>query len=215
MCGIDSIRRQPGRSRQLKRRARLARLATPAASLLVTGLLVMVSSYAAFSATGPTNSTAKSTSLLKLENNGGGTYQLTTRLDLGGQNIRPGDTRVRCLTVKSNDAMRGDLRLYARSVTDTHHLAKMIDITVEAASTPADVTNCAAFPTVGIKTLYRRAALASLPTNYSDAAASAISIASGVTRLAYRISWTLDRSADNSLMNSTASAEFTWELQEG
>ena len=204
-----------GMSRRPKRRAALIQALVPIATLAATGVLVWQSSYTALSATPAADSDVRPTSHLQLQNNSGGTYAVTTSADLGGTNMKPGDAGSRCVTVKSSGTVRGDLRLYVSSLADTRDLADRLEITIEAAVTPTDVTTCASFPRIGVTTLYDGVPLSSLPTTYAAAQASEISLGTHhASYVAYKISWLLDPTVDDTLMASTATAAFTWELQQ-
>jgi hypothetical protein len=211
-------------SRTDQRRRRVLRAVAPVAGLLAVGLLVWQGSYAAFSATTQSNLDAWTSGSLVLANNGGvagaGSYVGTTNATFGGVNLKPGSTATQCLTVKSTGTAAGSLAFYRSALADSApSLGAQIQVTIDAAPVGAAVdvlTNCAAFPAVGLVNVATGVALTALPTTYATAVGP-VAVASGTQNVAYRVNWTFvsagSTAADNALQSKTVTAGFTWEIQ--
>ena len=203
-------------SKQPERRRRFVRAFAPAVGLLAAGLLVWQGSYAAFTATTSNNADPWSTGNLALTNNGGNgaTYSDPTTATFGGTALTPGSTKTQCLTVKSAGSLAGSLKMYMSSLTDSTSsptLGSQINLVVTAAPTTNDIsTGCTNFPTTGTTPVYT-GSLTDFPATYS-AAGGAVAVASGTQKIAYQVSWTVNSNATNALQGQTATAAFTWEI---
>jgi len=213
-------------------RRRALRAVAPVAGLLAAGLLVWQGSYAAFSATTTNQADSWEAGTLTLTNNGGtGTFAATTGALITAQNIKPGDTQTRCLTVDSTGTSGGDLAMYRGAVTNTDGLtanggvglSDRLGVTVRAAVLGAGetvVANCQAgavagsvdFP--GTSTVVANALLDGLPTAYGPAAKTTITAGQ---RVAYQISWTFvsggTTALDNPYQGAKSVADLVWEIQ--
>lgn len=198
-----------------RRRRRALRAATPLAALLVAALLIWQGSNAAFSATTDNTNDAWATGSLALTNNGGGTtYSGTTAALFTENNLKPGDTGAKCITVQSGGTLAGSLKLYRGAVSGTNSaaLAAVLDVTVDAAAVGASTNvqaNCTGY-TGGSSGAVYNGTLNALPSTY--AAASGTAIAAGTQRVVYRIGWTINSGATNSVQSSSAQANLIWEI---
>lgn len=197
-----------------RRRRRALRAATPLAALLIAALLVWQGSNAAFSATTTNTGDSWATGSLTLSNNGGGsTFSGTTAALFTESNRKPGDTGTKCITVASGGSLAGSLRLYRSAVSGTNAtaLAAAIDMSVQAANVGTAVnvdSTCTGFP--GASTTVYSGTLAGMPTTY--AGANQMPLTGGNERVAYRITWTINAAADNTVQSSSAVANLTWEV---
>jgi hypothetical protein len=197
-----------------RRRRRALRAATPFAALLIAALLVWQGSNAAFSATTDNTNDTWATGSLTLSNNGGGTvYAGTTTALFTESNLKPGSTGVKCITVASGGSLAGSLRLYRGAITGTNSvaLANVVDVTVNAAAVGSATNvaaNCTGFP--GTSSTVYNGTLNGMPTTY--AAANSTALSGGNERIAYRITWTINASAGNSVQSSSAIADLVWEV---
>jgi hypothetical protein len=204
-------------------RRRAVRAAAPVAGLLAAGLLVWQGSYAAFSASTDNTDDAWSTGNLALVNNGGtGTFAGSTTALFDGttsgqpeNNLKPGDSGDKCITVRSTGSLDGDLALFRSGFTGTNAaaLAAELNITVQVADTGAAgnvPANCTGFP-VGATTIHSNIPLTSLPTSYGAAPTTAVT--GGTDSVTYRIFWELDPAADNTVASSSVVTDLTWEIQ--
>jgi hypothetical protein len=214
-------------SRTTRRRA--VRAVAPVAGLLAAGLLVWQGSTAAFSATTANTADAWATGNLVLSNNGGGTaYAGTTAALINASNLVPSpgvvSTGAKCITVDSSGSLAGSLKFYRGTITDTNvpnptsNLSTKVNLTVTAAaiadnanvdaSCAANGTNIA-FP--GAATSIYTGTLNALSTSY---AGTGVSVAAGAgKRVAYKISWAIDSTADNTYQGASTAANLVWEIQ--
>jgi len=198
-----------------RRRRRALRAATPLAALLVAALLIWQGSNAAFSATTDNTNDAWATGNLALTNNGGGTtYSGTTAALFTENNLKPGATGAKCITVQSSGSLAGDLKLYRGTISGTNGagLSAALDVTVDAvavSSTTNVQANCTGYSGATSGAVYN-GTLSVMPSTY--AAASATAVAGGTQRVVYRIGWTINSSAGNTLQSSSAQASLTWEI---
>lgn len=212
-------------SRTDQRRRRALRAAAPIAGLLVAGLLVWQGSAAAFSATTTNTTNTWAAGTLALTNNGGtAAYAVSTTAIFGAaaatqQNLKPGSTDTKCLTVESTGSIAGNLKFYVPAVTGDAGLAGAIKLTIDAGPVTAATNvpaSCAGFPAAGLTNVATNVSLSALPATYA-AAVPAVAVAAGTQRVAYRFTWTfvsLGSSAlDNPLQGKTDAADFTFEIQ--
>lgn len=198
-----------------RRRRRALRAATPLAALLVAALLIWQGSNAAFSATTDNTNDTWATGNMVLTNNGGGTsYAGSTAALFNEGNLKPGDTGVKCITVHSAGSLAGNLRLYRGSITGTNSaaLAAVIDVTVDAVAVSAATNvqaNCTGY-TGGTSGAVFTGTLNGMPTTYAGATGTAV--AGGAQRVVYRIGWTINATAGNSVQSSSAIANLNWEI---
>lgn len=198
-----------------RRRRRALRAATPLAALLVAALLIWQGSNAAFSATTDNTNDTWATGNMVLTNNGGGTsYAGSTAALFNEGNLKPGDTGVKCITVHSAGSLAGNLRLYRGSMTGTNSaaLAAVIDVTVDAVAVSAATNvqaNCTGY-TGGTSGAVFTGTLNGMPTTYAGATGTAV--AGGAQRVVYRIGWTINATAGNSVQSSSAIANLNWEI---
>jgi hypothetical protein len=193
----------------------MLRAAAPLAALLVAALLVWQGSNAAFSATTDNTGDAWATGNLVLTNNGGGTvYAGTTSALFTETNLKPGNTGFKCITVQSGGSLAGNLRLFRGAITGTNSaaLSAVLDVTLDAVAVSSSTNvqaNCTGYTGGSSGALYN-GTLDAMPTTY--AGASGIAVAGGTQRVAYRIGWTLNSGAGNSVQSSSAAANLMWEI---
>jgi hypothetical protein len=198
-----------------RRRRRAVRAVSPFAALLVAALLIWQGSNAAFSATTDNTNDAWATGNLALTNNGGGTvYSGTTAALFTESNLKPGDTGAKCITVQSSGSLPGSLKLYRGAITGTNSaaLSAVLDVTVDAVAVAAATNvqaNCTGY-TGGTSGVVFNGTLSGMPSTYAAAAGTAV--AGGTQRVVYRIGWTINTSAGNSVQSSSAQANLTWEI---
>jgi hypothetical protein len=198
-----------------RRRRRAVRAVSPFAALLVAALLIWQGSNAAFSATTDNTSDAWATGNLALTNNGGGTvYSGTTAALFTESNLKPGDTGAKCITVQSSGSLPGSLKLYRGTITGTNSVAlsAVLDVTVDAVAVAAATNvqaNCTGY-TGGTSGAVFNGTLSGMPSTYAAAAGTAV--AGGTQRVVYRIGWTINTTAGNTVQSSSAQANLTWEI---
>jgi len=200
-----------------RRRRRALRAAAPLAALLVAALLVWQGSNAAFSAITDNTANAWTTGSLTLTNNGGGTtYAASTTGIFAETNLKPGDTGAKCITVHSGGTLPGSLRMYRGAVTGTNSaaLAAVLDVRVDAVVVSAATNvqaNCTGY-TGGTSGAVYNGTMNGMSTTYAGAAGTSVALTGGAERVVYRIGWTVNSSAGNSVQSSSAQADLVWEV---
>jgi hypothetical protein len=181
----------------------------------VAALLIWQGSNAAFSATTDNTNDAWATGSLALTNNGGGTtYAGTTAALFTETGLKPGDTGAKCITVQSGGTLAGGLKMYRGAITGANStaLAALLDMTVDAVTVSSSTNvqaNCTGY-TGGTSGAVFSGTLSGMPSTY--AAASGTAVAAGTQRVVYRIAWTVNTSAGNSVQSSSAQANLNWEI---
>lgn len=175
-------------------------------ALLVSGLVIGQSSYAAFNATtsNPTNNW--STGSVALSDDDSNTALFTAT------NLKPGSTGTKCILVTSTGTLPSAVKLYGTAPATTNSLNTFIDLTVEIGS-GATFGSCTGFtPTATIHngTL---AAFGTAATSYATGLGTWAPTGSGTETRAYKFSYTVNASAPNTTQNSSASIGLTWESQ--
>lgn len=200
-----------------RRRRRALRAASPLAALLIAALLVWQGSTAAFSATTDNTANAWATGSLTLTNNGGGTtYAGSTTGIFAETTLKPGSTGAKCITVHSGGTLPGSLRMYRGAVTGTNSaaLAAVLDVTVDAVVVTAATNvqaNCTGYTGATSGAVYN-GTLNGMSATYAGAAGTSVALTGGAQRVVYRIGWTVNSSAANSVQGSSAQADLVWEV---
>lgn len=185
--------------------------AVPAA-LLVSGLAVSQASYSAFSSTtvDPGNNWAAGT--VKLVNNAGSAA-------FTAQNLKPGQSGAKCITVTSTGTLASTVKLYAKDFNKavTNDLSPYIDLVItegtagdancnnfKPSTVTADVPSSLTLAAFGTKTTFTDGVGTWAPAGASSTAP--------VTRT-YKIDYTLRSTTPDTAQGGTANVVFTWEAQ--
>ena len=196
--------------RTFDRIQRITRLTAVPVALLVSGLLVSVSSYAAFSATtsNPGNSWTTGTLDLVDDDSGSAMFAVT--------GLQPGDTGSRCIRVTASGTTPADVRLYAEDLVDSATSDKLSDaITLQIVEgTGGSSGSCSGFapagPAIFNGTL---GSLATSATDYATGLGSWQTTGSAPRTVTYMFSYTLSSNAMISTQNTSVQLTFTWESQ--
>jgi hypothetical protein len=174
-------------------------------AVLLSGVLIMSRTRAAFSGTAdnPSSSWAAGTVVIGDDDSGSALFSATGLL--------PGDTGEKCIRVTYSGSLAASVRFYSAGVSGL--LAPYIDLVVQEATTVGNVgsygSGCAGFAGTTIYT----GTLADLPLTASSYAAGRGSFApaSGGEYRVYRLGYTVNASAPSAAQGQTATATFTWE----
>lgn len=180
------------------------------ASILVSGLLVWQSSYAAFSAS-TSNPTSNWTSgTVALTDDDAGTAMFTASA------LKPGATGTKCIVVTSSGNLASAVKLYATTYSTTNALSSYVNLVVDegaggtfASSGP---TSCTGFTSASNNFTGTLAAF-SAKTSFATGVSAWTPSGSGSESKTFRISYTFDAAAPNSAQGGTAAVGFTWEAQ--
>jgi hypothetical protein len=181
-------------------------LSIPAA-VVVSGMLVMGGSSAAFSGETSNEGNSWTAGTVALENDRG-----TAMFAANG--ISPNYTETHCITVSSTSTIPTTLKMYTADVTSTGvptTLAENLDVQVTrgAGSTDAD---CTGFAPAGAADFNGKlAAFGTANSDFSNGVGSHTLAAGGSSQ--YKITVSLPEGAPNTLQGTTAGASFVWEAQ--
>ncbi len=190
-------------------RINLLRAAALIGALLISGLLVLQSSRAAF-----TDSTSNTGNSLTA-----GTVTLVdddaVAVMFNVSNMQPGDSSVNCIVVTYQGTIADPLavRLYSGGYTDSSDLANWLNVTIEE-GTGGSFGSCGAFSSVNtIETGGDLIAFDATHTNYANGA-GVWDPSSTPESTTYRITLALDAAAPNSEQGASITAlSFVWEVQ--
>ncbi|NNG36368.1 hypothetical protein [Nakamurella aerolata] len=188
------MKRQPSR-----RTVAIATWSAIPAALVVSGLLVAQSSYAAFSATtdNTVNNWATGTVLLRDDDNGAALFTV--------ENLRPGLSGSKCITVTSEGAVPAAVKVYAANTASTKQLGDHLNLTI------AEGARCeAAGTSIFSGSLTELAATAK---NFGTGLGSWQPAGNPGESRAYTIGYTFSADAPNSTQAATAKTDFVWEAQ--
>lgn len=176
------------------------------ATLLVSGLAVSQASYSAFTSTTENSGNNWSAGTVELDNDA------STAL-FTAENLKPGSTGFKCITVTSSGSLASTVKLYATAPTTTKDLSSHIDLAVlQGTGAGAD---CAAFMPLATDSDVYTGTLGDFGAVASFAAGKGNWAPGGTaaeTRV-YKILYTLKSTAPDSTQGGTASVGFTWEAQ--
>jgi hypothetical protein len=179
-------------------------------SILVSGLLVWQSSYAAFSSTtsNPTSNWTAGTVALADDDSGTALFTAST--------LKPGSTGTKCLVVTSSGNLASAVKLYATTYSTTNALSSYVNLVVDegtggtfASSGP---TSCTGFSSTGNDFTGTLAAF-SAKTSFATGVSAWAPTGSAPESKTFRITYTIDAATPNSSQGGTAAVGFTWEAQ--
>jgi hypothetical protein len=201
-------------------RRRALRSAAPAVGLLVAGLLVWQGSNAAFTATTTSPNNSWTAGTVELENDANdGAFANVGQAVFDVQDIKPGDTLTRCVTVQSQGTTAGSGKFYVTGVSGA--LAPQIELTVNqgavtvAAGESSVDADCTGFTSAG--NVATGVALDAFDGDFASAPASWTVAGTPGEARAYQITYTFvttgSNAGDNALQGASAGATFNWEVQ--
>jgi hypothetical protein len=188
---------------------RLTRALTVPAALLALGLMVVNGSNAAFTATTSSPGNNWATGQVSLLNDTNAFAAPVGAAAFSVTNLKPGQTGIKCIVVKSNGSLPATVRLYAANALATNALDAQLNLSIDFAA--GQFTNCASFP--ASPTNVYSSTLALLPTTAAAGLGTWAPTGTGPTTpeyATYRFTWTLNAAAPNTVMGSTAAADFVW-----
>jgi hypothetical protein len=197
------------------RTATWAKWAVVPVALLVSGGAVSQASYSAFSATTESSASNWKSGTVALDNSAknvagasAGTAMFTA------ENIKPGSTGSKCITVTSSGSLASTVKLYSTAPVTTKDLSSNIDLVITE-GTGKDST-CADFKVlIPAATDYTGtlAAFGTDKTGFASGWGSWAPTGTSPETRTYKITYALKSAAPNSTQGGTASIGFTWEAQ--
>lgn len=180
------------------------------ASILVSGLLVWQSSYAAFSSSTSNPTSNWTAGTVALTDDDGGTAMFTA------SGLKPGATGTKCIVVTSSGNLASAVKLYATAYSTTNALSSYVNLVVDegaggtfAGSGP---TTCTGFTSAANDFTGTLAAF-SAKTSFANGVSAWAPTGSGSESKTFRITYTIDAAAPNGAQGGTAAVGFTWEAQ--
>ena len=183
---------------------RLGGLVAVAVGLLLSGVLTWTTSYAAFSATTQNGANSWATGRVQLD-----TDRTTALLQV--DELWPGATGSRCLTVTSSGSVPGEVRLYGAGLTGPALLAANIRLDVVQGST-GSAADCSDFVPAAAPPSFT-STLAAYPTGYAAGGSPWVLAGDVGEQRVYRVSYTVDPNADNATQAQTATMSLVWEVR--
>jgi hypothetical protein len=180
------------------------------ASVLLSGLVVWQSSYAAFSDSTDNPSNTFGSGSVILGDDDSSTAMFTPTL------LKPLDTGTKCIVVTSTGTLASTVKLYATGYSTSAALASYLDMVIDegtggtfASSGP---TSCTGF-TLGTNIYTGTLAAFGLKTSFATGVGTWAPAGTGSPTKTYRIKYTLNSATPNTSQSGTAALGFTWEAQ--
>ncbi len=188
---------------------KIVALAAVPAALLISGLVVGQASYSAYSATtvNPTNNWTTGTVALADDD--------TNTAAFTAQNLKPGSTGTKCITVTSTGTLASQVKLYATTPTTTKNLASYINLTITQ-GTGGSFGSCTGFTALATGSSVYTGTLDNLgatATGYATGLGTWNPTGTGTETRTYQITYTINPAAPDSTQNGTAALGLTWEAQ--
>jgi hypothetical protein len=200
------------RSERRRGKGAVAAVAAIPVGLLVSGILVWHSSYAAFTAVADGGANSWSAGTVALSGDDGSNSSGATGTAMfAPTNLKPGSTGTNCVQVTYGGSLAAAVKLYVKPGGLTGAaLAAQLDVTI-VEGTGGAFNNCTGFVAGATAYTGTLSALASGSTDFSTGIGSWTPTAGQLKT--YQITYTLKSSAPNSVQGASSSATVTWEAQ--
>lgn len=173
-------------------------------AVLLSGVVVATTSYAAFN--DRTDNAGNNWSAGKVAISDDDADQAL--FNVAG--LMPGDAGDNCITVTADTSGPSTVKLYTEYTQDANKLGDLLKMTIERGTLSGDT--CSTFQAVGAADF--DGTLATLANNSSYATGLGAWTADGPSKsTTYRISYELDPNAGNTVQEASASTTFVWEAQ--
>jgi len=181
------------------------------ASVLLSGLVVWQSSYAAFSSTTVNPSNTFGSGSVILGDDDATTAMFTPTL------LKPLDTGTKCIVVTSTGTLASTVELYATGYSTTNGLASWLDLVIDEGTggtfSTSGPTSCTGFvlgTNIFTGTL---ASFGTTKTSFATGVGTWAPAGTGSPTKTYRVKYTLNTATPNTAQSGTAALGFTWEAQ--
>lgn len=185
-------------------------LATPVA-VVIAGAMIWQASYAAFSGQTRNSGNEWSTGSVTLTDDDAGSARFQVN------NMVPGDTETKCITVTANASVPGTVKGYAvNPIVDNVTLAEAVTFTVRS-GTGGSFATCDGF--TPLETVIPNASLNDLAQiNTYEQGVGGWDVTAGTQSRTYEITWAFDtvgltQTQIDSLQGDVVGLDFQWELQ--
>jgi hypothetical protein len=180
-------------------------------SVLLSGLVVWQSSYAAFSTTTVNSSNSFASGSVILTDDDSSTAMFTPTL------LKPLDTGTKCIVVTSTGTLASTVELYATTFSTTNALASWLDMVIDEGTggtfATSGPTSCTGFVLGGNIYTGTLATFGTTKTNFATGVGTWAPAGTGSPTKTYRIKYTLNTATPNTAQSGTAALGFTWEAQ--
>ena len=190
-------------ARPSRRPARLGGAVAAVVGLLLSGVLTWSTSYAAFSARTENEGNSWTTGRVQL-----GTDRASALFQV--DELWPGASGSRCLTVTSGGTVPGEVRLYGAGLTGPLLLTQ--NVTVSVVQGTGTAVDCSDFVAPAGAPVHSTT-LAAHPTEYSTGGSPWVLAGDAGEQRTYRLTYRVDPNAGNATQNSTATMSFVWEVR--
>lgn len=200
------------RSDRRRRKGTVVALGAIPVGLLVSGILVWQSSYAAFNAVvdNGVNSWSAGTVALSGDDGSDSTGATGTAI-FTPVNLKPGATGTNCVQVSYNGTLASVVKLYVKAGTLTGPpLAAQLDVTI-VEGTGGAFGNCSGFVAGATAYTGTLAGLAAAASDFATGVGVWTPTAGQIQT--YQITYTLKSTAPNTVQGASSSATVTWEAQ--
>ncbi|KQR46649.1 hypothetical protein ASF82_04195 [Frigoribacterium sp. Leaf164] len=185
------------------RSTRLAAFAALPLAVVISGVVVGTSSYAAFSDTTENAGNSWATGKVAISDDDEG----QALFEVAG--LLPGDTGSNCLTVTADTSAASTVRLYASDTVDLDALGSSLAVVVERGAPEA---TCERFVPGGDILFAGTLADLATSTSFADGVGD-WSVPAGTTDSLWRVTYHLADDATNALQEAEAATTFVWEAQ--
>jgi hypothetical protein len=185
------------------RSTRLAALAALPLAVVISGVVVGTSSYAAFSDTTENAGNSWATGKVAISDDDEG----QALFEVAG--LLPGDTGANCLTVTADTSAPSTVRLYTADSTDLDALGSSLVVAVERGDEGA---TCERFVSDPEPLFGGTLADLAASTSFADGVGD-WSVPAGTTDSLWRVTYHLADDATNAVQEAAASTTFVWEAQ--
>lgn len=193
------------------RTATWAKWAAVPAALLVSGVAVSQASYSAFSATSESATNSWKSGTVAISSSADKTTGTAT---FSAENMKPGSTGTKCITVTSTGTLASAVKLYATAPATTKDLSSYISLDITEGTGSNSACNDFKLLTPAAPTYSGTlAAFGTASTSYATGWGSWAPTGTASETRTYKITYTLKSDAPNSTQGGTASMGFTWEAQ--
>lgn len=179
-------------------------MAAVVAGLLLSGLLIWNTWYAAYSATTHNATDTWTTGTVALSDDDNGTALSTA------SGLRPGSTASRCLVVPSTGTTDATVRTCGQDLTSTTSLASWPRLSITQGA-GGGAGSCTGF-TPGSGGTWS-STLASFPTSYGAGGSPWVLDGTAPETRRYQVTYTVDPNAPNSTQDASAAVTLIWEAQ--
>lgn len=189
-----------------RRSSRIATAIAVPAAVIVAGIMVSTSSYAAFSDTTSSEGNNWRAGTVQIDDDDAG------RVLFSATNAKPGDGGQNCIAVTSTGSLASQVRLYAANAGSTNGLADNLTLKIEQ-GVGGGYGSCNGFSSQSTVFDGRLAGFTGAHTSFGNGAATWSPTGGGTDTRTFRITWQLVSDAANGVQGGTASTSFVWEAQ--